>query len=105
MQYEQEASYPYQAPPTKRGGASYSGSLMVKINVRLYMTNIVPRLSQAADGRVVYASVLVTRCVPVRIRPRLLFFLFFPLNNWFTGIYRRTFTLLSDQGLVAKSIG
>ena len=38
------------APPTKRGGASY---LAAGLNVRLYITKFVPKLSQAADGRVV----------------------------------------------------
>ena len=31
--------------------------------------------------------------------------IFFLFSTCFMGIYRRTFTLLSDQGLVAKSIG
>ena len=69
-----------------------------------YISKIVDRLVQPKDGAVVQgwnSSHDVLGSSPTATP----FFLFFPLNNWFTGIYRRTFTLLSDQGLVAKSIG
>ena len=69
----------------------------------VFIGKIVPRFSQATVGEVVQgweSSLDVPGSNPTGTP-----FFFFFLNNWFTGIYRRTFTLLSDQGLVAKSIG
>ena len=63
-----------------------------------------PDQPQATVGQVVY-DWDSNHDVPGSNPTRTPFFSFFSLNNWFTGIYRRTFTLDSDQGLVAKSIG
>ena len=67
------------------------------------LEEIVPQLPKATGGQVVYDWDLSHDVLDSN--PSTTPFSFFPLNNWFTGIYRRTLTLLSDQGLVAKSIG
>ena len=64
-----------------------------------------PRLSYPTGGEVVKDWGLKPRHPGFESHRDSFSFSFFSLSNWFTGIYRRTFTLLSDQGLVAKSIG
>ena len=94
-------AYLYQAPLTTRG----RGLVAVCQKRYVFIGEIVTQLPQATGGHVVYEWDS-SHDVPGSNPSTTPFFLFFfSLNNCFTGIYRRTFTLVSDQGLVAKSIG